>query len=209
MSLDPMWSLERQHGLAGRVQIAGLDEAGRGALAGPVAVGAVILPADFKPRAYRDSKTLSATQRERLAREIEREAVAWAVEFASSEEVDRFNVLGATKRACLRAIARLSVPPDALVTDYLRLATELPTLAPPKADTLSYSVAAASILAKVARDTYMTALHEHFPVYGFAGHKGYGATAHLEALRAFGACPEHRRSFGPVALVTNGLFGKV
>ncbi len=207
MNLDPMWSLEQRHGLAGRVQIAGLDEAGRGALAGPVAVGAVILPADFKSRAYRDSKTLSATQRERLAQEIEQEALAWVVEFASSVEVDRFNVLGATKRACLRAIARLSVPPDALVTDYLKLDTALPTLAPPKADSLSYSVAAASILAKTARDAYMTALHERFPVYGFAGHKGYGAAAHLEALQRFGACSEHRRSFGPVALVTNGLFG--
>jgi ribonuclease HII len=132
--------------------------------------------------------------------------LSWAVEFASSAEVDEFNVLAATKRAALRAIARLEPSPDALVTDYLKLATPLPTLAPPKADSSSYSVAAASILAKTARDAYMRDLHERFPEYGFDGHKGYGAPTHLEALRVHGACSEHRRSFSPVALVVDGLF---
>jgi ribonuclease HII len=203
---DPMWSLERQHWLEGFTLVAGVDEAGRGALAGPVAVGAVILPRDERPRKYRDSKTLSHAQRERLALEIKSDALSWAVEFASSAEVDEFGVLNATKRAALRAIARLEPRPDALVTDYLKLATDLPTLAPPKADSSSYSVAAASILAKTARDAYMLELHERFPEYGFDGHKGYGAQTHLEALQVHGACLEHRRSFSPVALVVDGLF---
>jgi ribonuclease HII len=207
--LDKMWNLERQLWAQGFTCAAGVDEAGRGALAGPVAVGAVILPGDGKPRAYRDSKTLSAAKRQTLALEIQQEAIAWAVEFASSLEVDEYGVLSATKRAALRAVAKLKVQPDALVTDYLTLSTDLPFLAPPKADANSYSVAAASILAKTARDAFMTALHERFPMYGFAGHKGYGAATHMTALEAFGACPEHRRSFAPVALVTEGLFRKL
>lgn len=201
-----MWQLERQHRGAGWCAIAGVDEAGRGALAGPVAVGAVILPNDGYVRAYRDSKTLSAAQREQLAREIRLEAVAWAVEFASALEVDEIGVLNATKRASLRALKRLEPQPDALVTDFLKLETALPILAPPRADGNSYSVAAASILAKTARDAYMIELHNQFPEYGFARHKGYGASSHLEALQTFGACLEHRRSFRPVALKVEGLF---
>ena len=201
-----MWQLEAQHRSAGWYHIAGVDEAGRGALAGPVAVGAVILPNDWQPRAYRDSKTLSATRREKLALEIKLEAVAWAIEFATSLEVDEYGVLNATKRASLRALARLEPQMDALITDYLKLETTLPILAPPRADANSYSVAAASILAKTARDAFMLELHEQFPEYGFAGHKGYGAASHLGALQTFGACFEHRRSFRPVALVTDGLF---
>ncbi len=203
-----MWQLEAQHRSAGWRHIAGVDEAGRGALAGPVAVGAVILPADWQPRAYRDSKTLSAGQRERLALEIRIEALAWAVEFASAQEVDERGVLNATKRASLRALARLEPQPDALITDYLKLETDLPMLAPPKADANSYSVAAASILAKTVRDAFMLELHDQFPEYGFAGHKGYGAASHLGALQTFGACSEHRRSFRPVTLVTDGLFSR-
>ena len=117
-------------------------------------------------------------------------------------------MLNATKRASLRALARLEPQPDALVTDYLKLETGLPILAPPRADANSYSVAAASILAKTARDAYMLELHGHYPEYGFAGHKGYGAASHLEALQTFGACSEHRRSFRPVALVVDGLFSR-
>ncbi len=203
-----MWQLEGQHRSAGWQQTAGVDEAGRGALAGPVAVGAVILPNDWHSRAYRDSKTLSATQREKLALEIKLEAIAWTVEFASSLEVDEYGVLNATKRASLRALVRLEPQPDALITDFLKLEIKLPILAPPKADTNSYSVAAASILAKTARDAYMLELHQQFPEYGFAGHKGYGAASHLEALHEFGACLEHRRSFRPVALVVDGLFSR-
>jgi ribonuclease HII len=203
---DPMWQLEQQHWLEGYLQIVGIDEAGRGALAGPVAVAAVILPPDGEPRAYRDSKTLSHGARVELAEQIKAEAIAYAIELAPSQEIDEFNVLGATHRAALRALSRLEPAPDALVTDYLKLKTTLPLLAPPKADSSSYSVAAASILAKTTRDAYMIALHAQHPEYGFDGHKGYGAAKHLQALEQHGAILEHRRSFSPVALVTDGLF---
>lgn len=205
---DPMWRLESTHWQDGLRLVAGVDEAGRGAWAGPVAVAAVILPSDGLARAYRDSKTLSAAARERLALEVQREAVAWALEFAEADEVDEFGVLAATKRAALRAIRRLGPAPDALVTDYLRLDTPLPTLAPPRADASSYSVAAASIVAKTARDARMRELELTYPGYGFAGHKGYGAQAHQDALERLGPCREHRRSFAPVALVADGLFSK-
>jgi ribonuclease HII len=201
-----MWQLEQQHFTNGCRLMAGIDEAGRGALAGPLAVAAVILPLDFLPRNYRDSKTLSHHQRSKLALEIKAEAVAWAVEFASATEVDEYNVLRATHRAAARALGRLEISPDGLITDYLKLETHLPILHPPKADSQSYSVAAASILAKTARDAYMVALAEQHPRYGFERHKGYGASQHLSALERFGVLPEHRRSFAPVALLANGLF---
>ena len=195
---DPMWSLEAQHWRAGWQRIAGVDEAGRGAWAGSVVVAAVILPKDGLRRAYRDSKTLSATTRERLAERIKLEALAWAVEFAPASEIDDCGVLEATKRASLRAIARLEPAPDALVTDYLRLSTPLPLLAPAKADSNSYSVAAASILAKTARDAAMVAMDLEHPGYGFAQHKGYGVAAHAKALETLGVCDQHRRSFAPI-----------
>lgn len=202
-----MWMLEATLRARGFRLIAGVDEAGRGALAGPVAVGAVILPVTLEARAYRDSKTLSSAQREALALEVKGDAVAWAVEFTHAGEVDEFGVLNATKRAARRALAGLTPAPEALITDYLKLGLPLPELAPAKADSSSYSVAAASILAKTARDAYMTALETTYPHYGFSGHKGYGAASHLAALETHGACPEHRRSFRPVALVTDGLWG--
>ena len=206
-TLDPMWALEVRHWNAGRQRIAGIDEAGRGAWAGPVAVAAVILPADRLERPYRDSKSLSPARRERLAQEIKLEAFAWTIEFAPAGEVDEFGVLEATKRASLRAIARLEPSPDALVTDYLRLATDLPLLAPAKADSNSYSVAAASLLAKTARDAVMVAMDLEHPGYGFAQHKGYGAQAHAQALERLGVCDQHRRSFSPIrrALETQPL----
>jgi ribonuclease HII len=196
--VNPMWALEAQHWQLGRRRIAGIDEAGRGAWAGPVSVAAVILPADGLERPYRDSKTLSATSRERLAIKIKLEALAWAVEFAPAGEVDAFGVLEATKRASLRAVAQLEPRPDALVTDYLRLLTDLPLLAPAKADSNSYSVAAASILAKTARDSVMRELDLEHPGYGFAQHKGYGVQAHAQALERIGVCDQHRRSFAPI-----------
>ncbi len=204
--LEPMWSLERQHWANGFRLVAGIDEAGRGALAGPLAVAAVILPSDLKPRAYRDSKKLSSQKRQKLALEIKSEAIAWAIEFASAAEIDQYNVLQATHRAAARAIAQLSLSPDALVTDYLKLQTELPLLAPPRADSSSYSVAAASILAKTARDEYMIALHQKHPEYGFAQHKGYGSSQHLKALEQYGVTEQHRKTFAPVAWLLGGLF---
>ena len=195
---NPMWALEAEHWESGRKWIAGIDEAGRGAWAGAVSVAAVILPSDRLERPYRDSKTLSAASRERLAVQIKLEALAWTVEFAPASEVDEFGVLEATKRAGLRAMARLEPSPDALVTDYLRLLTDLPLLAPAKADSNSYSVAAASILAKTARDEIMREMDLEHPGYGFAQHKGYGTQAHAQALERLGVCDQHRRSFAPI-----------
>ncbi len=186
----------------GLALVAGVDEAGRGAWAGPVAVAAVVLLAGRLDWPYRDSKQLSPAQREILAAQVQRDAVCWAVEFAPASEVDEYNVLEATKRAALRAVAQLDPAPQALVTDYLKLNTALPLVAPPKADQSSFCVAAASLLAKTARDARMRELGALYPGYGFAQHKGYGAPQHQAALARFGPCPEHRRSFRPVALAS-------
>ncbi len=192
------WGLELPFWEEGR-RVAGVDEAGRGALAGPVAVGVVVLPPGAWP--FRDSKTLTPRARERLAREVRGAALAWAVGWASNREVDRMGVLAATHLAARRALARLGPVADLVLTDYLRLELEVPVLAPPQADAQSPSVAAASILAKVARDRLMAALDARFPGYGFARHKGYGTPEHLAALRRLGPTPLHRRRFAPVAQV--------
>lgn len=198
--LKPDGAFESVFWACGFALVAGVDEAGRGAWAGPVAVAAVILPAQRLDWPYRDSKQLSPAQREILAAEVRQGAVCWAVEFAPASEVDEVNVLEATKRAASRAVARLGPAPQALVTDFLKLDTALPLIAPPRADERSFCVAAASLLAKTARDARMRELEEMYPGYGFAKHKGYGAAQHREALDKLGPCPEHRRSFRPVAL---------
>lgn len=180
------------------LRVAGVDEAGRGALAGPVVAAAVILPGlDQYP--FRDSKTLSTKQREALETQVHTLALAYAVGFASAQEVDQEGVLKATHLAAYRALEQLQAEPQALITDYLRLRTRLPILAPAKADRDSPTVAAASILAKVVRDRYMIELDAQFSGYRFAEHKGYGTGAHLQALHRLGPCPEHRLSFAPVA----------
>ena len=179
------------------LRVAGVDEAGRGALAGPLVAAAVVLPPGRHP--YRDSKKLSARQRELLLDRLLATALAWGVGVSSATEVDRLGVLRATHRAAARALARLRVAPDALVTDYLFLETDRPLLAPARAEAQSPSVAAASILAKVVRDRIMLGLHRRYPDYGFAGHKGYGTREHLEKLARLGPCPQHRRRFAPVA----------
>ncbi len=179
-------------------RVAGIDEAGRGALAGPVVVAAVILePHCNYP--YRDSKTVAPAQREQFAALIKSEAVAYAVASASAAEVDELNVLGATHLAALRAVAALKPSPSGLVTDYLRLASGLPELAVARGDSRSYQIAAASILAKVSRDALMRELDLKYPGYGFAANKGYGAPRHLRGLAELGQCPEHRLTFAPVA----------
>ncbi|WP_448568386.1 ribonuclease HII [Thermus sp.] len=179
------------------LRVAGVDEAGRGAWAGPIVVGAVILPPGRYP--FKDSKLLSPKAREVLAEEVRRVALAHALGLAEVEEVDRLGVYRATLLAAKRALSALSLSPEALVTDYLPLSTPLPLLAPPRADRLSPSVAAASILAKVHRDRLMAELDRLYPGYGFAKHKGYGTPEHQEALLALGPSPVHRRRFAPVA----------
>jgi ribonuclease HII len=178
------------------LRVAGVDEAGRGAWAGPIVVGAVILPPGRYP--FKDSKLLTPKAREALAEEVRRVALAHALGLAEVEEVDRLGVYRATLLAAKRALSALALPPEALVTDYLPLSTPLPLLAPPRADRESPSVAAASILAKVHRDRLMAELDRLYPGYGFAQHKGYGTPEHQEALLALGPSPVHRRRFNPV-----------
>ena len=180
--------------------IAGVDEAGRGPLAGPVVAAAVILD-DLRPiRGLADSKTLTALQRERLHDQIMSRALCCSVAQASVEEIDQINILQATMLAMRRAVEGLRLRPAKVLVDGNRLPT-LDVLAEAivKGDARVKAISAASILAKVHRDRLCAQLHDEIPHYGFAGHKGYGTPEHLAALRAHGACVHHRRSFAPVA----------
>ncbi|MBN8762336.1 MAG: ribonuclease HII [Thiobacillus sp. 63-78] len=186
----------------GPLGLCGVDEAGRGPLAGPVMAAAVMLDPGRPIEGLRDSKKLSAAARERLADEIRKRAAAWCVAETSVEEIDRLNILQATLLAMQRAVAGLGRAPDDVWVDGNRCPDwAWRSQAVVKGDDKVAAIAAASILAKTARDHYMRRLHEDFPVYGFARHMGYGTAAHLAALKAHGACPQHRRSFAPVKLV--------
>lgn len=200
---DPTLEEEERLRLQGHTLIAGLDEAGRGCLAGPVVAAAVILPlAEDCLRLFagvRDSKQLSATQRERLYAVVMERAVGVGVGVVSVEWIDRYNILRATRLAMQQALAVLPVRPTYLLLDALKLpAVCLPQLALIKGDARCLSIAAASIIAKVTRDRLMQALDEQYPGYGFARHKGYGTVEHQRALASLGPCPVHRRTFAPV-----------
>jgi len=189
---------------AGYQAIAGIDEAGRGALAGPVVAAAVIVP-PLAPLTgiwteVRDSKLLRAGQRQALVHEIQAAALAWGIGATAAPVIDRIGIAAATRQAMLAAIQALAVAPDYLLIDWVKLPeVAIPQASSIKADQRIVSVAAASILAKVYRDDSLTALHDHYPTYGFAHHKGYGTQAHLAALAAAGPCPEHRHTFAPIA----------
>ena len=186
----------------GPLGLCGVDEAGRGPLAGPVTAAAVMLDPEKPIEGLRDSKKLSAAARERLADEIRMRAAAWCVAEASVEEIDRLNILHATMLAMQRAVAGLQKRPDDVWVDGNRCPNwAWRSQAVVKGDDKVAAIAAASILAKTSRDEYMCRLHEEYPAYGFARHMGYGTAAHLAALKAHGACPQHRRSFAPVKLV--------
>mgnify|MGYP002147014551 FL=1 len=180
--------------------VAGVDEAGRGPLAGPVVAAAVILD-DQRPIAgLADSKKLSPARREALFDEIRAHALCFSIAEASVEEIDRLNILQATLLAMRRAVQGLRLKPVMVLVDGNRLPVlDVPAEAIVKGDARVQAISAASILAKVHRDRWCAQLHERYPQYGFAGHKGYGTAAHMAALRAHGACPEHRRTFAPVA----------
>jgi ribonuclease HII len=200
--LPPRPDLSFEAGLwaAGVSRIAGVDEAGRGALAGPVAAGAVILPNDpvlmETLAGVDDSKQLTPEQREMLAPRIRENALAWAVGMASPEEIDALGILPATYLAVERALAALQKSPDHLLLDFLLLPdTALPQTALIKGDCRSLSIAAASILAKTARDALMRDLDRQYPGYGFVSHKGYGTVRHRAALSRLGPSAIHRLSF--------------
>jgi len=187
----------------GSTLVAGLDEAGRGAWAGPVYAAAVILPNDVRVKqilhGVNDSKKLSAKQRQRWKGCIQSASIAWAVASASAQEVDEIGIVPASCTAMTRALDQLHYRPTHLLIDYVKLPDcDLPQTSLPKGDAISLSIAAASILAKTARDEYMIAIDESYPQYGFARHKGYGTALHRSALQAYGVCPIHRMSFAPM-----------
>jgi len=179
--------------------ICGVDEAGRGPLAGPVVAAAVILDPAQPISGLADSKKLSATRREKLALEIRQKALAWQVAEASVAEIDALNILQATLLAMQRAVAGLSLKPVEVLIDGNRCPVlDVPVRAIVGGDATVAEISAASILAKTVRDAGMLALHQRYPEYDFARHKGYGTAVHLAALQAHGPCPEHRMSFAPV-----------
>lgn len=205
-------SIEKSIYGLGYHHIAGLDEVGRGPLAGPVVAAAVILPQGFSHPGIKDSKVLTARQREAAAAVIRKNAMSWAIGVAEVEEIDRLNILNASLLAMVKACRALQLAPDYLLVDgrytvpweLLCAGTQRENPSVPqqrsivKGDRRCVAIAAASILAKVARDELMRKLDKDYPEYGFATHKGYGSAAHLEALRRLGPSPAHRRSFKPV-----------
>jgi ribonuclease HII len=183
----------------GITRIAGVDEAGMSPLAGPVAAAACILPVGARLVGVDDSKALTAAARERLAEVIRTSAIAWAVAYAEPEEIDRLNIYWASILAMRRAVAALAIAPEHLLIDARRIREiPLPQERIVHGDARSLSIAAASILAKTARDARMDAYDAEYPGYGFSQHKGYPVKAHKQALVRLGACPLHRRSFAPV-----------
>ncbi|ORJ62451.1 ribonuclease HII [Geothermobacter hydrogeniphilus] len=190
---------EQQARSRGYRVIAGIDEAGRGPLAGPVVAAAVVLPERFDLPGLTDSKKLTARKRAELFLQIRSQAAAVGVGIMPAEEVDRRNILQATLAAMRLAVERLRCPADYLLVDGIsRIPTTIPQLTLKKGDSRSLSVAAASVIAKVVRDRMMCAYDRRYPQYGFAGHKGYGSAAHRRAIAEHGPCPLHRRTFGGV-----------
>jgi ribonuclease HII len=183
----------------GAVHIAGVDEVGRGALFGPVVAAAVILPPETRIRGLRDSKQLLQEDRERLAVVVEQKAMAISIAEVDVETIDRLNIYHASKLAMTQAVSGLSLAPDHLLIDAMRLDLACGQTSIIYGDSLSISIAAASVVAKVYRDRRMCELHETYPQYGLASHKGYGTPAHKKALAEHGPSPLHRRSFRPVA----------
>ena len=192
--LEEMRRFEREYAASGPV--CGIDEAGRGPLAGPVAAAAVILPENVRILRLNDSKKLSPKVRDELFEEIKEKAVAWSVGIASPARIDEINILQATYEAMRAALDQLSVKPQILLNDAVRIPkVDIPQVPIVKGDAKSISIAAASIIAKVTRDRLMMEYDRIMPQYGFASHKGYGSSAHIAALKQYGPSPIHRKSF--------------
>lgn len=196
MSEITMWEIEDKFYAEGIKTICGVDEAGRGPLAGPVYAAAVILPPHLQIPGLTDSKKLTDKKRRELFPVIQEQAIAYAIGFATEREIDEINILQATFLAMERALKELAVRPELALIDGNREKNfGLPVKTVVKGDSLSANIAAASILAKVSRDDFMLKMEETYPGYGFAIHKGYGTKAHYGALREIGPCPIHRKTF--------------
>ena len=179
--------------------IAGVDEVGRGSLAGPVVAAAVILPKNYALKGLADSKTLSAKRREEFSLLIKKQALAWKIAFISSKKIDEINILQASLLAMKRAVESLEIRPDKVLVDGInRLNLSVPSRAIIKGDTKFRSIMAASILAKVERDKFMCKLDNNFPHYSFFKHKGYPTKLHIDAIKLYGPCEQHRASFRPL-----------
>ena len=195
--LNILKNIENNWHKKGKKLVCGIDEAGRGPLAGPVVVAAVIMPEDSFIEGVNDSKKVSEKKREKLYDEITENAIAWSVGIIDQNEIDEINILNATKKGLTTALTELKEKPDIILVDAL---TKIDTLGIPyesiiKGDAKSYSIAAASIIAKVTRDRIMRQWNEIYPQYGFINHKGYGTKAHIDAITQYGLCPLHRKSF--------------
>lgn len=200
--MKPSFAEERALWAQGYVRLAGVDEAGRGPLAGPVVAGAVVLPVNFRAdwlKMVADSKLLTATRRDLLFEKLNSDGIGIGVGVVDSRTVDMVGIARATRLAMKAAVSQVDPAPDFLLIDYFRLPeVRLPQKGVVEGDTVCMSVACASIIAKVTRDRLMNDFDRRYPGYGFAGNKGYGTAEHLESLRRLGACPIHRRSFQPV-----------
>ncbi|MFH1446376.1 MAG: ribonuclease HII [Chloroflexota bacterium] len=204
---SPALVYERKLWRSGLIFVAGIDEAGRGALAGPVAVAALVLPAgkmQIKKALHgvRDSKEMTPAQRMLWAEKIKSVAFAWAVGFADSAEIDALGIAPATRLAASRALDTLTCHPQHLLIDYIHLPEiPIPQTALVKGDARVLSIACASVLAKTTRDALMVSFNDKYPQYGFAAHKGYGTKQHRQAIEQYGPCSIHRRSFAPLRLM--------
>jgi ribonuclease HII len=193
---NDLWAFEKSLAEQGYTKIAGVDEAGRGPLAGPVVSAAVVLPSDFRARGVTDSKKLSPNRRAHLFDHIYEQARAIGIGIVDALEIDRINILQAARLSMILALANVGTPPDYVLVDgNFRLETDLPHQPIVKGDARSISIAAASIVAKVSRDRLMLRYHEDFPQYGFDRHKGYPTKSHKAAIALHGPCLIHRRSF--------------
>ncbi|MFC1859395.1 ribonuclease HII [Thermodesulfobacteriota bacterium] len=191
-----LWAFEKKAGERGFSKIAGIDEAGRGPLAGPVVSAAVLLPGSLPDMAITDSKKLTPRKRNDLYEKIYEHAITIGIGIVDPGEIDRINILNAALLSMAISVENLQPQPDCLLIDGIfKISTDLPQEAIPKGDARSVSIAAASIIAKVTRDRLMEKYHQIYPQFGFAQHKGYPTKAHKEAIRKYGCCPIHRRSF--------------
>ena len=195
--LTKLKQIEQDFHKQGYKYICGIDEAGRGPLAGPVVVASVIMPPDSMIEGVNDSKKVSEKKREILYDKIIEEAISYSVAIISEKEIDKINILNATKEGLTQSIANLKTRPDLILVDAL---DKIDTLGIPfkpiiKGDALVYSISCASIIAKVTRDRIMRQMDEIYPEYGFAGHKGYGTAKHIQAIKEYGLCDIHRKSF--------------